>query len=65
MSTRVLTDKDRLSLNKDLQDLLEHETEIKKAVDAKVPKADETLSICHECQDRIKALKETYFPGKR
>ena len=63
-ASRVVTDKDRQQLNRDLRELKEHEEEIRRAVEAKVPKADDVLATCIECQERINAFKATYFPGK-
>lgn len=66
MQTKAkLTDKDRLTLNSVLAELIPILEEIQTAMDAGITEVEPLGQLCSNCIERIKGVKATYFPGKK
>lgn len=60
-----LPDSERVKCNSCLSDLQALQEDIQKAEGAKIPGMDGLLNRCIECQEKVQAIKSTYFPNKR
>lgn len=57
-------DKDRLAMNKTLKQLQAEQQLHEQALAAGITEVQPIFEKCIDCQDKIKAIKATYFPNK-
>ncbi|MEM3077840.1 MAG: hypothetical protein QXW38_09545 [Candidatus Nitrosotenuis sp.] len=61
----IVNDKDRIELNKLLQEFNEIKEEAEKANRASIPGMDMIINRCDEKCQQIMRIKSEYFPGKK
>lgn len=61
----IVNDRDRIELNKLLQEFNEIRDEAEKADRATIPGMDMVINRCDEKCQQIMRIKEQYFPGKK